>query len=64
MGTRGSVAAGARASCSSLRPLTPTHLLGGLLQPLQPVGQAVAVPTLGPGACCGLSQGLWAEEGV
>jgi hypothetical protein len=44
-------------------PLPPldTHLLHGLLEAVQPVGQAAAV---GPGACCGLSQGLWAEQGV
>jgi hypothetical protein len=41
--------------------LLVTHLLHGLLEGVQQVGQVAAV---GPGACCGLSQGLWAEQGV
>jgi hypothetical protein len=42
-------------------PTLDTHLPQGLLEAVQPVGQVAAV---GPGACYGLSQGLWAEQGV
>ena len=35
-----------------------THLVLGLLEPVQPVVEAAP----GPGACCGLSWNLWAEE--
>ena len=35
-----------------------THLLPGLLEAVQPVVEAAP----GPGACCGLSWDLWAED--
>lgn len=40
-------------------PSRLTHLLLGLLEPVQPVVEAAP----GPGACHGLSWDLWAEEG-